>query len=138
MTYLVVGKRDGDRWQLDVKDVGTTSADDLSGIEPAVRELLREHGVADSGEVDLQLLMPDFEVDLSERQVPRGSSFDRSIVSGVILLVVAVAADRLPDHLPDLTLDDLGRLFLQRRVLAHRFDGRAEQQRVDADPEPEL
>jgi hypothetical protein len=36
--------------------------------------------------------MPDFEVDLSERQVPRGSSFDRSIVSGVILLVVAVAA----------------------------------------------
>ena len=37
------------------------------------------------------LRLPDFEVDLSERQVPRGSSFDRSIVSGVILLVVAVA-----------------------------------------------
>ena len=92
MSYLVVGKRDGDRWQLDVKDVGTTSADDLPGIEPAVRELLREHGVADFGEVDLQLLMPDFEVDLSERQVPRGSSWDRSIVSGVILLVVALAA----------------------------------------------
>ncbi len=36
--------------------------------------------------------MPDFEVDLSEKQVPRGSSWDRSIVSGVILLVVAVAA----------------------------------------------
>jgi hypothetical protein len=90
MTYLVVGKRDGDRWQLDVKDVGTTSADDLPGIEPAVRELLRQHGVEDAPDVDLQLLMPDFEVDLSERQVPRGSSFDRSIVSGVILLVVAV------------------------------------------------
>ena len=91
-TYLVVGKRDGERWQLEVKDVGTTSADDLAGIEPAVRELLREHGVADSGDVDLQLLMPDFEVDLTERQVPRGSSFDRSIVSGLILLVVAVVA----------------------------------------------
>ena len=91
MSYLVVGKRDGERWLLDVKDIGTTSADDLSGIEPAVRELLREHGVADSGEVDLQLLMPDFEVDLSERQMPRGSTFDRSIVSGIILLVVAVA-----------------------------------------------
>jgi len=91
MSYLVVGKRDGARWQLDVKDVGTTSADDLSGIEPAVRELLRHHGVDGSDDVDLQLLMPDFEVDLSERQVPRGSSWDRSIVSGIILLVVAVA-----------------------------------------------
>jgi hypothetical protein len=92
MTYLVVGKRDGERWQLDVKDIGTTSADDLPGIEPAVRNLLRENGVEDASDVDLQLLMPDFEVDLSERQVPRGSSFDRSIVSGIILLVVAVAA----------------------------------------------
>ena len=92
MTYLVIGKRDGERWQLDVKDVGTTSADDLPGIEPAVRNLLREHGVEGASDVDLQLLMPDFEVDLSERQVPRGSSFDRSIVSGIILLVVAVAA----------------------------------------------
>jgi len=92
MSYLVVGKRDGERWQLDVKDVGTTSADDLSGIEPAVRELLRQHGVDGSDDVDLQLLMPDFEVDLSEKQVPRGSSWDRSIVSGVILLIVAIAA----------------------------------------------
>ncbi len=92
MSYLVVGKRDGNRWQLDVKDVGSTSADDLPGIEPAVRELLRGHGVEDAADVDLQLLMPDFEVDLSERQVPRGSSFDRSIVSGVILLIVAVGA----------------------------------------------
>ena len=92
MSYLVVGKRDGDRWQLDVKDVGTTSAEDLPGIEPAVRDLLRQNGVEDAADVDLQLLMPDFEVDLSERQVPRGSSFDRSIVSGVILLVVAVGA----------------------------------------------
>ena len=92
MSYLVVGKREGDRWQLDVKDVGTTSADDLPGIEPAVRELLREHGVEGSDDVDLQLLMPDFEVDLSERQVPRGSKFDRSILSGIILLVVAVTA----------------------------------------------
>lgn len=92
MSCLVVGSRDGDRWQLDVKDVGTTSADDLPGIEPAVRSLLREHGVEDASDVDLQLLLPDFEVDLSERQVPRGSTFDRSIVSGVILLVVAVVA----------------------------------------------
>ncbi|MGH3457453.1 hypothetical protein [Aeromicrobium sp.] len=92
MTYLVVGKRDGNRWQLDVKDVGTTSADDLPGIEPAVRALLREYGIEGSGDVDLQLLMPDFEVDLSESQVPHGSSFDRSIVSGVILLVVALVA----------------------------------------------
>ena len=92
MTYLVVGKRDGDGWRLEVKDVGTTSADDLPGIEPAVRNLLRANGVEGASDVDLQLLMPDFEVDLSERQVPRGSSFDRSIVSGIILLVVAVAA----------------------------------------------
>jgi hypothetical protein len=92
MSYLVVGKRDGDRWQLDVRDVGSTSADDLAGIEPAVRELLREHGIGTVEDVDLQLLLPDFEVDLSERQVPRGSTFDRSIVSGIILLVVAVAA----------------------------------------------
>ena len=34
MSYLVVGKREGDGWRLDVKDVGTTSADDLPGIEP--------------------------------------------------------------------------------------------------------
>ena len=92
MSYLVVGKRDGERWELEVKDVGTTSADDLAGIEPAVRELLRAHGVADAADVDLQLLMPDFEVDLSERQVPRGSTFDRSIVSGIILLAVVLAA----------------------------------------------
>ena len=92
MSYLVVGKRDGDRWQLEVKDVGTTSADDLSGIEPAVRELLREKGIGTADDVDLQLLMPDFEVDLLEKQVPRGSTFDRSIVSGLILLVVAVGA----------------------------------------------
>lgn len=91
MSYLVVGKRDGDRWQLDVKDVGATSADGMPGIEPAVRELLRQHGVVDADTVDLQLLMPDFEVDLSEQQIPRGSAFDRSIVSGLILLVVAVA-----------------------------------------------
>jgi hypothetical protein len=91
MSYLVVGKRDGERWELQVKDVGTTSADGLAGIEPAVRELLRTHGVADADTVDLQLLMPDFEVDLSEQQVPRGSSWDRSVVSGAILLVVAVA-----------------------------------------------
>ena len=92
MSYLVVGKRDGGGWRLDVKDVGTTSAADLPGIEPAVRNLLREHGVEDAADVDLQLLMPDFEVDLSEKQVPRGSSFDRSIVSGLILLVVSVGA----------------------------------------------
>ena len=92
MSYLVVGKRDGDRWQLEVKDVGTTSADDLPGIEPAVRELLRKHGINTADDVDLQLLMPDFEVDLAEKQVPRGSTFDRSIVSGLILLVVAVGA----------------------------------------------
>jgi hypothetical protein len=92
MTYLVVGTRDGERWQLDVKDIGTTTADDLAGIEPAVRELLRQNGVESAADEDLQLLLPDFEVDLSERQVPRGSTFDRSIVSGVILLIVAVAA----------------------------------------------
>ena len=91
MTYLVVGKRDGERWKLYVKDVGTTSADGMPGIEPAVRELLRTNGVEDADTVDLQLLMPDFEVDLWEKQVPRGSKFDRSIVSGLILLVVAVA-----------------------------------------------
>jgi hypothetical protein len=90
MSYLVVGTRDGEGWQLDVRDVGTTTADDLPGIEPAVRQLLREHGVAEASDVDLQLLLPDFEVDLTERQVPRGSAFDRSVVSGVILLVVAL------------------------------------------------
>ena len=44
MTYLVVGTRAGSGWSVEVRDVGTTTADDLSGIETAARQLLADSG----------------------------------------------------------------------------------------------
>ena len=91
MSQLVVGAREGDGWVLDVRDVGTTRAGSLPEVEPAVRALLREHGHADADTRDLQLLLPDFEVDLSQQGVPHDSTLDRSVLSGLILLVVVLA-----------------------------------------------
>lgn len=91
MSQLVVGKKSGDGWILEVADVGTTQAASLADIEPSVRALLREHGDAEADTRDLQLLMPDFEVDLSQHGVPGSSKPDLSIVAGLILLTVMLS-----------------------------------------------
>ncbi|MBD1271589.1 hypothetical protein IDH50_15200 [Aeromicrobium tamlense] len=92
MSYVVVGTREGDGWTVDVSGVGRSTADDLAEIEASAREVLREHGVADHATVDLQLLLPDFEVDLQRRGVPDHGLRPVEIVSGVIALVVVVGA----------------------------------------------
>ncbi|MET0467751.1 MAG: hypothetical protein ABWZ87_03350 [Aeromicrobium sp.] len=92
MSYVVVGTHDGDQWTVDVSGVGTSTAGDLAGIETCARELLREHGVADHATVDLQLLLPDFEVDLQHRGVPDHGLGPVELVSGAIALVVVVGA----------------------------------------------
>jgi hypothetical protein len=92
MTYLVVGTRAGSGWSVEVRDVGTTTADDLSGIEPAVRQLLASSGKPDAADADLQLLLPDFEVDLDERGLPGSRRLTIALISGVIALVVVVGA----------------------------------------------
>ncbi|MEJ7634408.1 hypothetical protein [Aeromicrobium sp.] len=92
MTYLVVGTRSGDGWAVDVRDVGTTTATELSGVEAAARALLADSGVADAADVDLQLLLPDFEVDLGERGLPGSTRPNVALVSGMIALVVVVGA----------------------------------------------
>lgn len=91
MSYLVVGTRAGDRWRIEVRDVGTAEAESLYTVEPAARALLREHGIDDAESVDLQLLLPDFEVDLDRHGMPHDTTWDTSVLSGVILLVVAVS-----------------------------------------------
>lgn len=91
MTYLVIGTRAGSGWSVDVRDVGTTTADDLAGIERAARQLLATAGKPDAADVDLQLLLPDFEVDLDEHGLPRSRGPSVALVSGVIALVVVVA-----------------------------------------------
>ena len=94
MSYLVVGKKVDSQWDLEVQGVGTTHAADLAGIEPAVRALLAREDKPDAADADLQLLMPDFEVDLSEQRVPRTN--DRppyvELVSGFIALLVVIGA----------------------------------------------
>lgn len=90
MTYLVVGTRSGDGWSVEVRDVGTTTADDLSGVESAARRLLADSGKLDAADADLQLLLPDFEVDLDERGLPGSRSLTLPLLSGVIALVVVV------------------------------------------------
>ena len=90
MTYLVVGTRAGSGWSVEVRDVGTTTADDLSGIETAARRLLADSGMADAADADLQLLLPDFEVDLDERGLPGSRRLTLPLLSGVIALVVVV------------------------------------------------
>lgn len=92
MTYLVVGKRVGDGWSVDVRDVGTTTATELSGVEAAARALLVAHGEPDAADVDLQLLLPDFEADLEQHGLPGSGKLTPALISGVILLVVAVGA----------------------------------------------
>lgn len=90
MSYLVVGTRAGNAWGLEVQGVGHTSATDLSGVESAVRGLLVGEGRDDAATADLQLLLPDFEVDLGEKTLPGDARPHLEIVAGVIALVVAV------------------------------------------------
>lgn len=92
MSYLVVGKKADQQWDLEVQGVGQTHAADLPGIEPAVRALLTEAGKADAADADLQLLMPDFEVDLNEALLPRGDKPYAELLSGLIALLVVVGA----------------------------------------------
>lgn len=90
MSYLVVGTRAGSAWGLEVQGVGRTSATDLAGIESAVRSLLVGEGRDDAATADLQLLLPDFEVDLGEQRLPGSPRPHAEIVAGVIALLVAV------------------------------------------------
>ncbi len=92
MSYVVVGRRDDDRWRVEVSGVGQTSAQDLAQVEDAARDLLAARGVVDASTVDLQLLLPDFEVDLAQQGVPRHSLRQVEVVSGLIALVVVVGA----------------------------------------------
>jgi hypothetical protein len=92
MSYLVVATRAGSAWGLQVQGVGRTSATDLTGVESAVRALLLAEGRDDSATADLQLLMPDFEVDLDEQGLPAADRPHAEIIAGVIALVVAVGA----------------------------------------------
>ncbi|WP_286928265.1 MULTISPECIES: hypothetical protein [Aeromicrobium] len=92
MSYVVVGTREGDRWTVDVSGVGTSTVEDLAQVEACAREVLREHGVADHATVDLQLLLPDFEVDLRQHGVPDHGLGPVELVSGAIALVVVVGA----------------------------------------------
>lgn len=92
VSYVVVGTRDGDDWRIDVQGVGASRADDLGGIEAAAREVLRRNGVAEADSVDLQLLLPDFEVDLDQQGVPRHPFGPIELVSGLIALVVVIGA----------------------------------------------
>jgi hypothetical protein len=88
MSYLVVGTKSGDSWGVEVKGVGTTTAAGLSGVEAAARALLIANGHADGADADLQLLLPDFEVDLAEDRMPKG----RRPHIELIMLVVVVGA----------------------------------------------
>ena len=92
MSYLVVGKKVDDQWDLEVQGVGQTHAADLSGIETAVRDLLAHAGKEDAADADLQLLMPDFEVDLNQSLLPRGDKPYLELISGLIALLVVVGA----------------------------------------------
>lgn len=92
MSYVVVGTRDGDDWRIDVQGVGASTASELGGIEDAAREVLRSHGVVDADTVDLQLLLPDFEVDLAQQGVPAHPIGPVELVSGLIALVVVIGA----------------------------------------------
>lgn len=92
MSYLVVGKKLGHEWDLEVQGVGKTHARDLSGIEAAARELLSREGRPDAADADLQLLMPDFEVDLDESLFPRHERAALELISGLVALLVVVGA----------------------------------------------
>ncbi len=92
MSYLVVGKKSGTAWDVEVRGVGTTTSPDLNGVEAAARALLASEGEADAASVDLQLLLPDFEADLSEERIPHGNRPNIELISGLILLAVVVGA----------------------------------------------
>ncbi len=92
MSYLVVGKKSGTAWDIEVKGVGTTTSPDLNGVESAARALLASSGKPDAATVDLQLLLPDFETDLSEERIPHGRRPKAALISGLILLAVVVGA----------------------------------------------
>lgn len=92
MSYLVVGKKSGSEWAIEVRGVGTTTSADLNGVEAAARALLASNGKPDSATVDLQLLLPDFEADLSEERIPHNTRPNIELVSGLILLAVVVGA----------------------------------------------
>jgi len=92
MTYLVVGRRGGDVWEVEVQGVGRISAEDLNGVEAAARRLLSSYGYADAETADLQLLLPDFEVDLQARGIPGSRRLTPALVSGLILLLVVAGA----------------------------------------------
>jgi hypothetical protein len=92
MSYLVVGTRAGSAWAVEVQGVGRTSATDLSGVESAARALLVAEGRDDASTADLQLLLPDFEVDLQQRHLPGDQRPHREIIAGLILLVVVIGA----------------------------------------------
>ena len=92
MSHLVVATRSEAGWSLDVRDVGTTKAAELSDVEAAVRVLLHQSGVADADTVDLQLLVPDFEVDLATQGVPPHPIRNIEVISGVITLIVLLGA----------------------------------------------
>jgi len=92
MSYLVVGKKSGDGWALDVQGVGATSAGELGDVETAVRALLASSGREDAADADLQLLLPDFEVDLGEDRLPATNRTSLALIGGIIALVVVVGA----------------------------------------------
>ncbi len=92
MSYVVVGTRDGDDWRIDVQGVGTSAAASLGDVEAVARDVLRAHGVAEAETVDLQLLLPDFEVDLGQQGVPKHPLGPVELISGVIALVVVIGA----------------------------------------------
>ncbi|HZK36709.1 MAG TPA: hypothetical protein VFC57_07150 [Aeromicrobium sp.] len=90
MSYLVIGTKSDGGWDLEVQGVGKTHAGDLAGIEVAVRVLLATNGREDASNVDLQLLMPDFEVDLQSDKAPLAQGFDMTagLLAGLIALAV--------------------------------------------------
>ena len=87
-----MGKKAGSGWDVEVKDVGMTTSPDLNGVEAAARALLASEGKADAASVDLQLLLPDFETDLTEERIPHGRRPNIELISGLILLAVVVGA----------------------------------------------
>lgn len=77
---------------MEVQGVGRTSATELSGVESAARALLVAEGHSDAATADLQLLLPDFEVDLNTHGVPGDSRPHRELVAGLIALLVVFGA----------------------------------------------
>ncbi len=90
MAYLVIGHKSANGWDIEVQGEGTTVADDLSGIETAARILLAGKGREDASTADLQLLVPDFEMDLQHDKSTLAHGFDMTagLLGGLIALAV--------------------------------------------------